>query len=68
VTRYKLLLDDWRGYLIAFFALVWIANQYMSLYARLRIDLKSERIESELKQTELREKKTKSLKAAGMQR
>ncbi len=45
ITRYRLLYDDWRGYLIAGFALVWIANQYMSLYGRLRLDIKSERVE-----------------------
>jgi hypothetical protein len=44
ITRYTLLLHDWRGYLIAGFALVWIANIYMSLYAFLRIDIKKERI------------------------
>ena len=44
ITRYKLLFDDWRGYLIAGFALVWVANVYMSLYAFLRIDIKKERI------------------------
>ena len=50
ITRYKLLFDDWRGYLIAGFALVWIANQYMSLYGRLRLDIKRERVE--IKQVE----------------
>ncbi|GAC1446753.1 MAG: hypothetical protein NVSMB56_08430 [Pyrinomonadaceae bacterium] len=45
VTKYKLLFDDWRGYLIAQFALMWIANQYMSLYGRLRLDIKRERVE-----------------------
>jgi hypothetical protein len=44
ITEYKLLLDDWRGILIAGFALVWIANVYMSLYNFLRIDIKKERI------------------------
>jgi hypothetical protein len=44
LTEYKLLLNDWRGYLIGGFALVWIANVYMSLYAFLRIDIKKERI------------------------
>ena len=44
LTGYKLLLMDWRGYLLAGFALVWIANIYMSLYAFLRIDIKKERI------------------------
>ena len=51
VTRYKLLYDDWRGYLVGGFALVWVANQYMSLYNRLRLDIKSERAEAELKET-----------------
>ena len=45
ITRYKLLFPDWRGYLLALFALVWIANQYMSIYARLRLDVQHERIE-----------------------
>ena len=44
ITQYKLLLDNWVGYLIAGFALVWIANFYMSLYAYIRIDIKKERI------------------------
>jgi hypothetical protein len=45
ITRYKLLFDDWRGYLIGGFALVWVANQYMSLYAHLRLDIRKERVE-----------------------
>jgi hypothetical protein len=50
VTRYKLLYDDWRGYLVGGFALVWVANQYMSLYNRLRLDIKSEKIEAQIKE------------------
>jgi hypothetical protein len=50
ITRFKLLFADWRGYLIALFALVWIANQYMSIYDRLRLDIKTERIEGEIKE------------------
>ena len=50
VTRYRLLYDDWRGYLIGGFALVWVANQYMSLYNRLRLDIKSEKIETSIKE------------------
>lgn len=53
MTRFKLLFDDWRGYLLALFALVWIANQYMSIYNRLRLDIKSERLEGELKEEEV---------------
>ena len=50
ITRFKLLFPDWRGYLIAFFSLVWIANQYMSVYNRLRLDIKVERLEGEIKE------------------
>jgi hypothetical protein len=50
VTRYRLLYEDWRGYLVGGFALVWMANLYMSLYGRLRLDIKSERIEAEIKE------------------
>ena len=50
LTRYKLLFDDWRGYLIGGFALVWVANQYMSLYGHLRLDIRKERVE--IKQVE----------------
>jgi hypothetical protein len=35
--------SDWRGYLIAGFSLVWIANLYMSLFGRLRLAITSER-------------------------
>ncbi|UJF29099.1 hypothetical protein L0B70_09635 [Kaistella sp. 97-N-M2] len=55
ITKYKLLLDDWRGYLISFFALVFIANVYMSLFAYLRQSLKSEKIEAKLKDNEWHE-------------
>jgi hypothetical protein len=50
VTRYHLLYEDWRGYLVGGFALVWVANQYMSLYGRLRVDIKSENIEAKIKE------------------
>ena len=47
ITGYKLLFDDWRGYLVAGFSLVFIANIYMSLFALMRVDLKKVRIEAE---------------------
>ena len=50
ITGYRLLFEGWRGYLIGWFALVWVANQYMSLYNRLRLDIKSEKIETEIKE------------------
>ncbi len=48
LTRYKLLFDDWRGYLIAGFALVWVANVYMSFFARLRVEIKTEKLEAQV--------------------
>lgn len=55
ITGYQLLFADWRGYLIAGFSLVWIANIYMSLFALIRTDLKKERIDATLKEEELKE-------------
>ena len=45
LTDYTLLLHDWRGYLLAGFSLVWVANIYMGLFGLIRIDLKKERAE-----------------------
>ena len=45
LTDYTLLLHDWRGYLLAGFSLVWVANIYMSLFGLIRMDLKKERTE-----------------------
>jgi hypothetical protein len=58
LTNFRLLIDDWRGYVIAFFALVFVANAYMNLYARLRVDITAEKkeIEAKEKQVELTEK------------
>jgi hypothetical protein len=50
ISQFQLLLDDWRGYLLAGFAIVWIANVYMSLYGYLRVDLKKERLETSLEE------------------
>lgn len=50
MTRYTLLFADWRGYVIAGFALVWLANIYMSLYAFIRVDIRKERIETKIEE------------------
>ena len=42
LTSFRLLIDDWRGYVLAFFLLPWLANQWMSLYRRLRVNIKHE--------------------------
>jgi hypothetical protein len=46
LTGYHLLFTDWRGYLIAFFALVFVANAYLNLYSRLRIDITAQKVET----------------------
>ena len=43
LTGFTLVFADWRGYLIAGFSIVWIANLYMSLFGRLRLAITSER-------------------------
>lgn len=53
LTGFKLLIDDWRGYLIAGFALVWVANLYMSLHALIRTSLKAEGLEAKLEEKQL---------------
>lgn len=45
ITRYKLLFPDWRGYLIAGFSLVWVANVYMGIFGWIRLGVKRERAE-----------------------
>jgi hypothetical protein len=46
-TGFRLLLDDWRGHVIGFFVLTWMANQWMSLYRRLRVEIKYENAKAE---------------------
>ena len=50
VTQFRLLYEDWRGYAVSGLSLVWVANHYMSLFGRIRIGIKSERIDVKLKE------------------
>jgi len=52
-TGFRLLLPDWRGYLISWLTLVWVANFYMSLFARIRLNVKHERLEIEREETHM---------------
>ena len=54
ITRFHLLYPDWKGVLIGGFALVWMANIYMSIFARIRIDIKKERIDIAIKEEEIK--------------
>ncbi len=57
ITGFKMLLPDWRGFIISGFSLVWIANIYMSIYAHLRLDIKKERIDIETEEKDLNGRK-----------
>lgn len=50
-TGFHLLLPDWRGSVLAIFAVVWIANLYLSVLVRLRLEIKVERSTAELLET-----------------
>ena len=50
--QFTLLYSGWRGYIVSGFALVAIANAYMSLYNMIRIDIKLENTEIALKEEE----------------
>ncbi len=54
ITKYQLLFTDWRGYLIAGFALVWIANIYMSLFGLFRTDLKMVKTKIQIEEEKLK--------------
>ena len=57
LTGCRLLLDDWRGLLVALFALVWLANIYMSIFDRLRLGIQSGRKKIEIKEEALAQRK-----------
>jgi hypothetical protein len=60
LTRFKLLYFDWCGFFIALFALVWVANQYMSIYNHLRLDIKHEQVQIHAEQNESKQDKDDS--------
>ena len=55
ISKYYLLFADWRGYLIGGFSLVWIANVYMSLFGLIRVGMKKEKMEADIKEVRLQE-------------
>lgn len=59
ITKFQLLYEDWRGYLISMFALVWIANVYMSLFGFIRVGMKKEKIDADIEELKLEEEKKK---------
>jgi len=53
-TDYKLLLDSWKGYVIAGFSVVWVANIYMNIFAFIRQDIKKVKTEIETIEQEIK--------------
>ncbi len=56
LSGFRLLVDGWVGVLIAWLTLVWVANFYMSLFVRLRLDIKRERVEINMEEGQARGK------------
>jgi len=53
ITRFKLLYGDWRGYLVALFALVYVSNFYMGLFGHVKLEVKKDRVEIEAIEAEV---------------
>jgi hypothetical protein len=59
ITRYKLLFNDWRGYLIALLALVYVANFYIGLFGHVKLEVRKNRAEIKAIEAEVAEAETK---------
>ena len=64
ITHYRLIYPDWRGYVLGFFALVWIANQFISIFDRLRLNIKRERVEIKSEENEVKQKTNENRRKA----
>ena len=62
-TNYHLLFDDWRGYIISGFSLVWIANIYMSIFGFIRVGMKKEKIDANIEELKFLEAEKNSKEA-----
>ena len=56
ITRFQLLYPGWRGYLISWFALVWLSNVYMAIFANIRLDIHHERLQIKSEDLDLQSK------------
>ncbi len=59
ITRYKLLYNDWRGYLIALFALVYVSNFYIGLFGHVKLEVRKNRAEIKAIEAEVAEAETR---------
>jgi hypothetical protein len=53
IFQFQLVFAGWRGFLVAWFALVWTANVYMSAFNRLRLEIKHENVAIAVEQSAL---------------
>lgn len=54
ITRFHMLYADWRGYMIAWFSLVFISNLYMGAFGIVKLGVKKERVEIQHIETTVR--------------
>ncbi|GAB2812934.1 hypothetical protein [Ferruginibacter profundus] len=54
LSNFKLLFNDWRGYILAGFSLVWVANIYMAIFSLMRFGIKREKIDITTKEEQLK--------------
>ena len=59
ITRYKLLYNDWRGYLVALFALVYVSNFYIGLFGHVKLEVRKNRAEIKAIEAEVAEAETR---------
>jgi hypothetical protein len=43
IAEYRLYFTDWRGFGLATFVVMGVANVYLSLFSHIRVDLRKER-------------------------
>ena len=70
LTHFKLLFPDWRGYVISLFSLVFVANIYLNLYGRVRLEITGQKkeIEARQKQIEVLEESRREHPKRGVER
>jgi hypothetical protein len=53
ITHFHLAFQDWRGTLMAFFSLPYVANLYMGLFAQTKLEAKKDRVSAKVIEEEL---------------
>lgn len=65
LTRFKLLYQDWRGYLVALFALVYVSNFYMGLFGHVKLEVRKTRVEVKAMEAEAEKTEGEGDESAG---